>query len=91
MAEAGHAVTDEAHHVQEPRHSHTAFGIVFCIAQHGRFHYETDCGLYMGGICINYHLTFLFNSIINKALQSHALLDSVPSQVFICLVIFLNR
>ena len=37
MAEAGHAVTDEAHKVPEPRHSHTAFGIVFCIAQHGDF------------------------------------------------------
>ena len=49
MAEAGHAVTDEAHNV-EPRHSQTAFGIVFCIAQHGRFHYETDCGLYVGGL-----------------------------------------
>ena len=59
MAEAGHTVTDEAHHV-EPRHSKTAFGIVFCIAQHGRFHNETDCGLYMGGICRICHLTFLF-------------------------------
>ena len=48
MAEAGHAVSDEAQ--TEPRHSQTAFGIVFCIAQHGRFHYETDCGLYMGGL-----------------------------------------
>ena len=84
MAEAGHAVTDEAHNV-EPQHSQTAFRNVFCIAQHGRFHYETDCGLYMGAICKICHLKFLFNSmpVINRTLQSHALLDSFPSQVFI--------
>ena len=60
MAEAGHAVTDDAHNVGL-RHSQMAFGIVFCIAQHYRFHYETDFGLYMGGIC-NLSLDILVTS-----------------------------